>query len=95
MTVCYLFGMSTVYDFPVSKLPEELKNGLSEDALVTVTISEGVPLPEFTDAQYEELFGESFRQKAQGEGTVCETKEDINEYFDKLRANVDAKYAKR
>ncbi len=85
--------MSTVYKIPASKLPAELRGDYLDDELVTVTIKrDETPFPNLTEEQFDALFAESYAQKARGEGTVCKTPEDIDAYFDAIRARVDAKY---
>jgi len=85
--------MNTIYKFPASKLPAELRGGFSDEELVTVTVaSDSQTFPILTDEQYDKLFAKSIEQEKHGEGTECKTPQDVESYFANLRSCVDAKY---
>ncbi len=85
--------MNTVYKFPASKLPAELRGDISRDAFVTVVIDdESNPILGYTQSELEALMAPSIEQKKQGLGTKLSSRKDIDDHFDKLKAKVDAKY---
>ena len=84
--------MSTVHKFPVSQLPAQLRDDFKDDQLVTVTIeSDDTAFPHLSDSKYVELFAESDLQKERGQGTVCETPEDFQNFFSGIKARASAR----
>ena len=65
--------MNTIHNFPASKLPSELRQGLAEDAMVTITISQST--------EFQESLQASFKQKEAGEGETFQTPQDMNAFF--------------
>jgi len=85
--------MNTVRKFPASKLPAELRGDIALDALVTVVVEDETdPIPGYTQTELETIMAKSIEQKKQGLGTVLSSRKDIDNHFDALRAQVDAKY---
>jgi len=85
--------MNTVHKFPVSQLPAKLRGDFKDDQLVTVTIeSDGEVIPGFSREEIDELMAPAIEQEKQGLGVICENRKQTDEYFDAIRAKVDAKY---
>ncbi len=85
--------MNTVYKFPASKLPAELRGDISSDAFVTVVVDdESNSLPGYTQMEIDALVSSSMKQKERGLGTRLSSRKDIDAHFDTLKAQVDAKH---
>lgn len=85
--------MNTVYNFPASKLPAELRGDISCDAFVTIVVDdESNSLSGYTQTEIDALVATSMRQKERGLGTHLSSLDEIDTHFDALKVQVDKKY---
>lgn len=82
--------MAVFYDIPVSDLPEHIQSKLPENVKVNITIevADG-SIPGYTDEQLDDMLGPIDLDPK--DGHVLETREEINEFFEKLKTDVQSR----
>ena len=78
--------MNTIYKFPASKLPVELREGFGDDELVTVTVaSSDDVLPGYSLAEMDALLEPTIAQLEHGEGMLCRNEAEHTTFFDGIK----------
>ena len=86
--------MNTIYKFPASKLPSELRGDISDDALVTISIKdENELIWDYSANETKFLISKTMPQMMKCGGIVCTSESHIDEFFDGIKAKIDTEYS--
>ena len=85
--------MNTIFKYPASKLPAELREGFDDNALVNVQVTNADHiLPGYTKEDIDGLVAPAIEEEKRGEGTICQNPNDFDTYFNAIKDKVHAKH---